>query len=209
MNLIKDHLTALLDFQGRENRQPFWLWVLITFAAQYIVSSIAAIPFMQSQFQGMAPLFGRDSAYLDKHPEIFAQLMSQTLRPTISWIVIVNAIVMLIMVMLLAAAVVRRLHDSNRSGWWASPVLAAHVAMILLFATIFPRLFEMFGKIRPDMPQTGVQAAMGPWLQSFGLLWSVGMLAFVLQIVLIVFLALPGTAGPNRFGDDPLQPPFH
>lgn len=208
MNLLKDHLTALLDFEGRENRQPFWLWVLITFAVQYVVSSIAMIPFMQTNFQGMAPLFGRDSAYLDKHPEIFAQLMSQTLRPMISWIVIINAIVMLITVMLLAAAVVRRLHDSNRSGWWGSPVLAAHLAMIILFATIFPHLFEMFGKIRADMPQAEVQAAMGPWLRSFGLVWSVGMLAFVLQIVLIVFLVLPGTIGPNRFGDDPLRPPF-
>lgn len=208
MNLLKDHLTALLDFEGRENRQPFWLWVLITFAVQYVVSSIAMIPFMQTNFQGMAPLFGRDSAYLDKHPEIFSRVMSEALTPMIRWIAIINAITMLIMLILLAAAIVRRLHDSNRSGWWASPVLAAHLAMIILFATIFPRLFQMFGKIRPDMPQAEVQAAMGPWLQSFALLWSVGMLAFVLQIVLIVFLVLPGTIGPNRFGDDPLRPPF-
>jgi uncharacterized membrane protein YhaH (DUF805 family) len=46
-------------------------------------------------------------------------------------------------------------------------------------------------------------------MQSFTLLWSVGMLGFLLTIVLIVFLVLPGTVGPNRFGDDPLNPPFH
>jgi uncharacterized membrane protein YhaH (DUF805 family) len=116
---------------------------------------------------------------------------------------------MLAMLVLLCAATVRRLHDSNRSGWWASPVGASQLAMIIMFATVFPHLFDMFGKIRPDMPQAEVQTAMGPWLQSFALLWSVGMLGFVFQIVLIIFLALPGTVGPNRFGADPLPSPFH
>lgn len=208
MNLLKDHLTALLDFEGRENRQPFWLWVLITVAAQYVVSSIAAIPLMQTYFQGMAPMFGRDPDYLGKHPEMMSQLMGQTLTPMIHWMVIINAVVMLMTLALLGAAIVRRLHDGNRSGWWASPVLVAQLAMIIAFSTLFPRLFETVGRIRPDMPQAEVQAAMGPWLSWFGLVWSVGMLAFVLQIVLIVLLVLPGTVGPNRYGADPLRPDF-
>jgi len=116
---------------------------------------------------------------------------------------------MLVMLLRLAAAVVRRLHDSGRSGWWASPVFAIQIAIPIMFATIFPAMFETLGKIRPTMSQAETSATFDPTMQSFSLLWSIGMLGFLLTIVLIVFLVLPGTVGPNRFGDDPLNPSFH
>ena len=37
MNLLGRHLTGLATFSGRENRQPFWLWILIVYAIQMIV----------------------------------------------------------------------------------------------------------------------------------------------------------------------------
>jgi uncharacterized membrane protein YhaH (DUF805 family) len=36
----------------------------------------------------------------------------------------------------------------------------------------------------------------------------VNLLGFAVLVMMIVLLVLPGTVGPNRFGDDPLQPPF-
>jgi uncharacterized membrane protein YhaH (DUF805 family) len=205
MNLLSRHLTGLFDFQGRENRQPFWLWVLITYAAQYVVGTLISIPLMMASFQTMQPMFGRDPKSFDQHPE----LMMHAMEPTFRWGMIVNAILMLVMFLLLAAAVVRRLHDSDRSGWWASPVFAIQIAIPIMFATIFPAMFETFGRVRPNMSQAEKNAIFDPTMQSFALLWSTGMLGFLLTIVLIVFLVLPGTVGPNRFGDDPLNPPFH
>lgn len=205
MNLFSRHLTGLFDFQGRENRQPFWLWVLITYAAQYVVGTLISIPLMMASFQTMQPMFGRDPKSFDQHPE----LMMHAMEPTFRWGLIVNAILMLAMFLLLAAAVVRRLHDSDRSGWWASPVFAIQIAIPIMFATIFPAMFETFGRVRPNMSQAEKNAIFDPTMQSFALLWSTGMLGFLLTIVLIVFLVLPGTVGPNRFGDDPLNPPFH
>jgi uncharacterized membrane protein YhaH (DUF805 family) len=205
MNLFSRHLTGLFDFKGRENRQPFWLWVLITYAAQYVVGTLISIPLMMVSFQSMQPIFGHDSKYFDQHPE----MMMRAVEPMFRWGMIVNAVLMLAMFVLLAAATVRRLHDSDRSGWWASPVFAIQIAIPIMFATIFPAMFETFSKARPNMSQAETSATFDPTMQSFALLWSVGMLGFLLTIVLIVFLVLPGTVGPNRFGDDPLNPPFH
>lgn len=205
MNLLSRHLTGLFDFKGRENRQSFWLWVLITYAAQYVVGALISIPLMMTSFQNMQPIFGGDPKYFNQHPE----MMMQAMEPMFRWGMMVNAVLMLAMVVLLAAAVVRRLHDSDRSGWWASPVFAIQIATPILFATIFPAMFETFAKVRPNMSQAETNATFAPTMQSFTLLWSVGMLGFLLTIVLIVFLVLPGTVGPNRFGDDPLRPPLH
>lgn len=205
MNLVRQHVNGLFDFEGRENRQPFWLWVLVTYAAQYIVGTLISIPLMMAGFQNMQPIFGRDPKQFDRHPE----MMMQAMEPVFRWGMIVNAILMLAMVALLAAAVVRRLHDSNRSGWWASPVFAVQVATPILFATVFPTMFGTFAKVRSNLPPAESQPSWDPAMRSFTLLWSVGMLGFLLTIVLVIFLVLPGTVGPNRFGDDPLNPPFH
>jgi len=77
---------------------------------------------------------------------------------------------------------VRRLHDTNRTGWWA---LIFYVVLIGLFfaalAAYFNANFSLGG-------------------------------AFVLSIVaiciwVIVLLAMKGTAGPNRYGPDPVAAP--
>ncbi len=75
---------------------------------------------------------------------------------------------------------VRRLHDTNRSGWW-----------LLLFV---PYLITMIMTARAAA--AGNLAAIG----GFGLLSLVGL---GLSIVLLVFMVLPGTPGDNRYGPNP------
>ncbi len=73
---------------------------------------------------------------------------------------------------------VRRMHDLNRTGWW-----------ILL-----------------PLPLVLV-AAFGGALGAYWLLAICGLGALVLCIVLLVWLFLRGTRGPNHYGEDPLAPP--
>ena len=81
------------------------------------------------------------------------------------------------------AVSVRRLHDTGRSGWW---VLAFFLSYFLVF-------FAMgAGMASPDN-----MAAAG------GLSLIAGLLVFVLGIVLLVFMLLDGTPGPNKYGPDP------
>jgi uncharacterized membrane protein YhaH (DUF805 family) len=74
------------------------------------------------------------------------------------------------------AAGARRLHDTNRSGWWQLIAWAPYALLLL---------------VRP---------APGGTLGAAALAGVVGLIALVCAVVLIVLLVLPGTPGDNRFG---------
>ena len=79
------------------------------------------------------------------------------------------------------AVTVRRLHDTNRSGWW---ILIAVIPYFIL------------GVLAGGAMASGSMGAMA----GVGLF---GLVAMVGAIVLLVFMVLPGTKGENRFGADP------
>jgi uncharacterized membrane protein YhaH (DUF805 family) len=69
---------------------------------------------------------------------------------------------------------VRRLHDTERSGWWM-------LLPIVPYAVSFAMLFS------GNLPMAGIAA----------------MVALGCAIVLLVFMVLDGTKGPNKYGPDP------
>jgi len=75
------------------------------------------------------------------------------------------------------AVTIRRLHDTDRSGWWLLLPLAAIVPGALLIAA-------------------GLTA--GAPVMIGGVILAL--------VALLVFLCLDGTPGDNRFGPDPKQP---
>jgi uncharacterized membrane protein YhaH (DUF805 family) len=98
------------------------------------------------------------------------------------------------------AVTVRRLHDTNRRGWWlvalAVPLVVA--GAIAGFLDTTAALDANFGGQGSDL--SGSSSSMGIPL-------IIGIIALViLSIVLFVFLVLPGTEGPNRYGPDPYGP---
>ncbi|MBS0478964.1 MAG: DUF805 domain-containing protein [Proteobacteria bacterium] len=204
MSLLGRHFTGLADFSGRENRQPFWLWILIVYAAQMVGSMVIAIPLMTSMFDRMAPMANQDPDYFNKHPEAMQQMMNQVMAPMMQNWMLVGAVGAVLMIVLIAAAVVRRLHDSDRSGWWAAPYFALGLAGPILSAVMMPNFFKNFATIRPEMTPDQAREAMRPVMQSFAGVWGIGMLGFIVMILMIVLLCQPGTPGPNRYGDDPL-----
>ncbi len=79
------------------------------------------------------------------------------------------------------AVAVRRLHDRNKSGWW----------LVIMYAPVF--LLTVLGAaVSASDPEAG------SGLNALSLPFSIW--AFV------ELGCLKGTFGPNRFGDDPLQP---
>jgi uncharacterized membrane protein YhaH (DUF805 family) len=208
MNLLGRHLTGLLDFQGRENRQPFWLWILISYIVQFVVVAIAMIPLMTSWFDQMMPILQNDPHRFDNDPQAMFRLM----MPMMQNMIMTTLAAAVLFFVLTAAAVVRRLHDSDRSGWWSAPYYAMQIVSPVVMASIFPRYFTMMASMTaakpgapPDMTNPAFQQAM----QSMTMISLVNVLGFAILVMMIVFLVLPGTVGPNRFGDDPLSPPFH
>lgn len=85
-------------------------------------------------------------------------------------------LVLLGLVVPAVAVGVRRLHDTNRTGWW---LLAAYGPLIL------STLLSVAGIVQPTLAMILLVAA------------GAG------SILLIVFLVLEGTKGPNAYGPDP------
>jgi uncharacterized membrane protein YhaH (DUF805 family) len=207
MNLLARHLIGLFDFQGRENRQPFWLWILIVYIVQLVVMAIAMIPLMTSWFDQMMPMMQGDPQRFDNDPQAVIQLMMPMMQNMIT-MTVVSAVLFFI---LTAAAVVRRLHDSDRSGWWSAPYYAMQIVSPIFMASFFPRYFSMMASMsatKPGSPPDFNNPAFQQAMQSMTLMSLVNILSFAILVMMIVFLVLPGTVGPNRFGDDPLNPPF-
>jgi uncharacterized membrane protein YhaH (DUF805 family) len=81
---------------------------------------------------------------------------------------------------------VRRLHDTNRSGWWILAFMFVIAAAIAMTTVGYMRF-------------SGTSTAFAG-----GILLVLVMLATA--VTMLVFMVLPGTEGPNRYGDDPYGP---
>lgn len=159
-------LKRYADFSGRSRRMEFWMWQLFQVIVYILVLVLAMVVgaggLMTGDPTAMAGAGG-------------AALLILGLYGIFALAVIIPSI----------AVAVRRLHDTNRSGWW-------------FLAPIVPYFIGAFsiGAGAASGSQSGLAAA--------GLLGMVAMLAaLVLGLVLIVFYFLEGTKGPNKYGPDP------
>lgn len=98
----------------------------------------------------------------------------------------------------------RRLHDTGRSAWWLTSYLIAGIAFIVLaVAALLMAFAGSFGggDFFSDWEIEGVD------IVAFTLLILLGLAAGAVGGILpLVLCALPGTVGPNRYGNDPLAP---
>jgi uncharacterized membrane protein YhaH (DUF805 family) len=159
-------LRRYADFSGRSRRMEFWMWKLFVFLVGMAFSVVMIAV-------GGASLAGGD-------PESIAAAGGSMMIVMLVYLLFGLAVFIPDL-----AVTVRRLHDTNRTGWW---ILAPFVPYAVGIAAIV------------GGGSTGAQdgATAG------GVVGLVAMLvAVVLGIVLLVFMFLEGTRGPNRFGPDP------
>ena len=91
------------------------------------------------------------------------------------------------------AVTVRRLHDTNRSGWW---LLALFLPLVAVgFAAAAAVGATLSGGTAPE--PTGSMLVMM-------IVAVVAML--IIGITMFVFMVSEGTHGPNDYGDDPYGP---
>ena len=89
---------------------------------------------------------------------------------------IISAVLGLWLLLPTVGVTTRRLHDRNLSGWWQALPLAA-----------------------------ALPAVAGAVLEADWLLMLAGCAAGLASLWLLILYALKGTAGPNRYGPDPLD----
>ena len=88
------------------------------------------------------------------------------------------------------SAAVRRLHDTDRSGWWIGGFYIALLVFVILLG----------GALAATAPAMSDDAAL-EMMMGFGMLGLVLMVALLIySILMLVFLCTRGTPGPNRFG---------
>jgi uncharacterized membrane protein YhaH (DUF805 family) len=101
----------------------------------------------------------------------------------------VSLIVMLGLLVPNIAVSIRRLHDTNRSGWW-----------ILLPIVPYCLAFVLGGAAMMGAAAGGSSVGLMAGAGIAGLFLLIGA---VCAIVLLVFMVLPGTPGENRYGPNP------
>ena len=158
-------LRRYADFSGRSRRMEFWMWQLFQIIVYFGVIVLAMV------LGGGAFMMGGD-------PTAAAAAGGGMLIIMLLYLLYVLAVIIPSI-----AVAVRRLHDTNRTGWW---ILAPIVPYLLVIVA------GMLALASPDM------AAVA------GIIGLVGMVAAVgLGITLLVFYFLEGTRGPNKYGPDP------
>jgi len=167
-------LRRYAEFSGRSRRLEYWMFTLGVWVLSTILNSV----FFAFGMSFIAPV---DAAAMN--PEELVSTMMTTMEPYF----IVMGLISLALFIPTIAVTVRRLHDTNRSGWW---ILMPWGALLLSFMSV------ILG---------GMLAAITPALVIVGIILAIVMELAALAgfIVLLVFMFLEGTRGPNRFGEDP------
>jgi uncharacterized membrane protein YhaH (DUF805 family) len=154
-------LRRYADFSGRSRRMEYWMFAVfqwLVWMALYLV---------------MIALVGGGAMMAGFNPQNPAAGLA-AMGGSMALVGIVFFVVWLGLLIPAISVGVRRMHDTNRSGWWIIAPLAGYV---LILASAVAR--------------SGVLAMLGS-------LATVG-----LAIAVLVFLFLDGTPGPNRYGPDP------
>lgn len=179
------NLARLGNFSGRESRGLYWPYAISVFVLGMVAGLLLFVPVMMD-------MMTRIMSYTQAHPEGLPKpvpgqppALPPELMPDMSGMFVPMAVVNLVTLLLYAAATVRRLHDRDRSGWWA----ALPLPFQLIGLAIGPRVMAAMMH-RPATPSP------------LTMLSSLASLAYwAAFIVLIVILAGEPTRGPNRFGD--------
>lgn len=193
MNWMLLPLRRYADFRGRSRRMEFWMWQLFLFLANMVLFIIAFAVIGGAMFSIMrnnpeafesSGDYSYDGAYYADSAPPDAALATIGIAGT----VIFGLLFLWWLVILIPslAVAVRRLHDTNRSGWWLLAPLAPYLVGVLVAVAAIA---------------VSDLAILGALVSLLALLVAIG-----LAVMLLVFYCLEGTRGPNRFGSDPKGP---
>jgi uncharacterized membrane protein YhaH (DUF805 family) len=195
---IKHGLGNLLNFNGRDARQAFWYYVLFVYLITLAISAIVAVPMV---LQGVMSGIQQGMAAGQSGDPVAAQTMTEaaitrTMQDTMVSMMWVGSATNLLMLMVLAASFVRRLHDSDLTGWWALIPGAMQVANLFLAPALMERMMERISQIQAGDPAAGMRGMQGSMGAASVLGWG--------AILFVVALGIRrSTEGPNRYGEAP------
>jgi uncharacterized membrane protein YhaH (DUF805 family) len=167
------------NFSGRASRAEFWWFFLFMF-----------VIWMVAYFVLISSLIGAGASQAAPSAGLIGAFGGVGILLMLFW---------LAMIIPSIAVQVRRLHDTDRSGWWIGGFYLLYgLYLVLMLGSMRSMMVSQAAGTPPD-PQ---QIMGGTFVVSMIL----GLVMFVYMIALIVFYCLAGTRGPNRYGEDPYGP---
>ena len=204
---IAHGLRNLLYIEGRDPPRRFWLYILFTCIWWFGVSWIGTGAWATSSFVDMIS----NPALHTMEDAQAGQIIFRSLTDSMIPMMWVNAALSLVVAGFTLAAFIRRLHDSNLSGYWA----LLPYGLLILSLLAMPYQMQLFRDMMATMPdflaQAQARADTGqpptliiPGQAEMTLISSIGWI----QIISFIILAVQGsTRGPNRFGEEPPAQP--
>jgi uncharacterized membrane protein YhaH (DUF805 family) len=169
MNWMLMPLRKYAQFSGRSQRKEFWLFGLFLVLCYVLVAIVGGM----FSARGLAAVGGQPTP--------------ATIVTAMGPLFIVIGLFVLAMFVPTLAVSVRRLHDIDRTGWWAG----ASFLLALVRSVLNMIILSNGGAGRTGSTGLAILSMV------------LGLAGLVLGIVLLVFYCLDGTKGPNRFGPDP------
>jgi uncharacterized membrane protein YhaH (DUF805 family) len=185
---IKYNLAHVADFTGRQDRPTFW-WYFLFLAIIELVLTMALSGSMAAG--GMAQAYQAAQSGASQQ-EIQAQVVRHMSGNMGTMVWLVSAI-KAIVAALLVAAFVRRLHDSNNSGWWAALAVVVEIAAIGFVLSKIPEL-----QANAAAMTSGDMTAAAAGRSQLSL---IRLLGWVAPVIVLVFGVMKSSPGPNRYGE--------
>ncbi len=172
---VRSVYANMFDFSGRARRAEYWWFILFTFLVSLLIQ-------------------GGTVFWIVTQPELAARMDDPAAMQLLAkefegffwrWSLVYFGVMLFAYWIPYLAVTVRRLHDTDRSGWWMFKPILIGIAAAIGLAVL--AIFLGGGQASPAL---ALMAATAP---SAAMIWF------------IVVLCLPGTNGPNRFGPDPIS----
>ena len=171
---IKTCFKKYCVFKGRARRSEYWYWTL------FVILLSVGIEVLQGLLS-LPALFGKGSVgTLTTFVNVFSGVISAaTILPSLG-------------------VTVRRLHDTNHSGWW---LLALYVLEIAFLVLILGGMDSSI--ITGDVPDLDFSSMN---TTQIALLCLVGVFGIVLTIVMFIWYCTDSKPGNNKYGPSPKEP---
>lgn len=190
---IRYNLANLANFDGRDARQTFWYYVLFLYLIQMVAGMLVAIPMMVTMFSQM---FAGIRTGAD--PDAMNGMMMEAITGPVAasmWLAMGLGAASLLAI---SASLVRRLHDSDLSGWWALVPGLAYLGYLAWLPRQIAAMEEALAKIGSSAkPPSELEMLQGQE-------WSM-LLAYLPIVLLVIFGVRKSTPGPNRYGEAPVR----
>lgn len=191
LKAIRHGLTNLTKFSGRDARQAFWYYVLFLVIINMVVGFLMTIPMMATAFETAIQSARMGIPEDQVAVQMTAQMADQV--ETTMWVSLATNVAS---TFLLAASFVRRLHDSDHSGWWAVPAVAAQIV-----AAVYS--VNQVGRVKELMTASVNPQDMAAYFDNQMQMMGYGLIGWIGPLIVIIFGVMKSTEGPNRFGDAP------